>query len=259
MNETDLSGRTVLITGASRGIGRAIATAFAAAGATVCLTGRDGTALSDLAAELSAAGGEVAYRGTHDLAERRGVEGLIAEVQPLGVDTLINNAGIGSREDLKPIVTFDPAFWDRTLAINLTAPFLLARALVPPMLERGFGRVVNIASINGRVPSPNSGAYVTSKHGLIGLTRVLALEVAGSGVTANSVCPGPVDVGDDRRLAFDAERAGVSPEAFERGLTPIGGRLTPSQIAPAVLFLASRGADTITGQALHVDKGMVMA
>jgi 3-hydroxybutyrate dehydrogenase len=225
----------------------------------VCLTGRDTAARQGPATDLAAAGGSVAYHTAHDLAEGHGVKALIAGVDGLGIDTLINNAGVGSRENLKPIVAFDPTFWDMTLALNLTAPFLLARALVPGMIARGFGRVINIASINGRVPSHRSGAYVASKHGLLGLTRVLALEVADSGVTANSICPGPVDVGDDRRLAFDAERAGVTPERFERDLTPMGGRLTPQQIVPIALFLASRGADTITGQAINVDKGLVMS
>jgi 3-hydroxybutyrate dehydrogenase len=259
MTHIDLSGRTALITGSSRGIGRELASAFAAAGATVCLTGRDTEALADCAADIVAAGGQVAYLAAHDLTQRSGVEALIAGVRRFAIDTLVNNAGVGSREDLQPIVTFDPAFWELTLALNLTAPFLLARALVPQMMARGFGRVINISSINGRVPSRRSGAYVASKHGLIGLTRVLALEVAGSGVTANSVCPGPVDVGDDRRLAFDAEQAGVPTAKFEQDLTPMGGRLTPDQIAPLALFLASRGADTITGQAINVDKGMVMS
>jgi 3-hydroxybutyrate dehydrogenase len=172
---------------------------------------------------------------------------------------LVNNAGVGSREDLRPVVAFDPGFWDATLALNLTAPFLLARALVPGMIRRGFGRVLNVASINGRVPSSHASAYVASKHGLIGFTRVLALEVAPHGITANAICPGPVDVGDDRRLAFDAERSGRSTAELEAALTPMGGRLAPADIAPLAVFLASPGAASITGQALHVDRGMVMA
>ncbi len=261
MHTTWLNGRTALVTGASRGIGAAIATALAEAGARVCLTGRSESALREVATAIRSDGGEVVFERTHDLAERDGVNALIDDVgEHAGhVDILVNNAGIGSREDLRPVVAFDPAFWDRTLALNLTAPFLLCRALVPAMVAQGFGRVIQVASINGRVPSSHGAAYVASKHGLIGFTRALALEVAPHGVTVNAVCPGPVDVGDDRRIAFDAARAGVTVAELERRLTPMGGRLQPSEIAPLTVFLASEGAGSITGQSINVDRGMVMS
>ncbi|UCH27198.1 MAG: SDR family NAD(P)-dependent oxidoreductase [Trueperaceae bacterium] len=261
MSSQALSGKTALVTGSSHGIGRELALGLALAGAKVTMTGRDGEALERLRGDISAAGGDSLMVGCFDLSKASRVEALIAALTASGltIDILVNNAGVGSREDLRPIVEFDPEFWDYTLALNLTAPFLLARALVPGMVAQGYGRVINIASINGRVPSPFASAYVASKHGLIGLTRVLALEVAGSGVTANSICPGPVDVGDDRRLKFDAERAGIDRARFEQGLTPIGGRLLPADIAPLVVFLCTPGAATITGQAINIDKGMVMS
>lgn len=262
MDETNLHGSTALVTGASRGIGAAIAVGLARAGARVCLTGRSPSALADVAERIRADGGEALIVGTHDLSERAAVEDLLAEVgRAVGdeVDVLVNNAGIGSREDLRSVVDFDPAFWDRTLAINLTAPFLLCRALVPAMIARGFGRVIQIASINGRVPSSHGSAYVTSKHGLIGFTRALALEVAPHGVTVNAVCPGPVDVDDLRRIAFDADRLGTTVEALERRITPMGGRLQPPEIAPLTVFLASRAAGSITGQSINVDRGAVMS
>lgn len=260
-NRSLLQGRTALVTGSSRGIGAAVAKALARSGARLCLTGRDGAALADVAEEIARAGGEAVVVGAHDLYRRDGVFALVDEVRAAvgPVDVLVNNAGVGSRVSLRSVVEFDPDFWDATLALNLTAPFLLCRAFVPEMIQRGFGRVINVASINGRVPSPHSSAYVTSKHGLIGFTRTLALEVARHGVTVNAICPGPVDVGDDRRIAFDAQRAGITIEELEARITPMGGRLQPEEIAPLAVFLASDAAFSMTGQSINVDRGMVMS
>jgi len=255
------AGRAVLITGATRGIGAEIARAFARAGERLALTGRDPEALDRIANACRELGGEVVFAATYDLAQRDQVAALARDVRERlgGVDVLINNAGVGSRVDLRSVMEFDPAFWDTTLALNLTAPFLLCRALVPDMVRARYGRVINVASINGRVPSPHSAAYVTSKHGLIGFTRVLALEVAEHGVTVNALCPGPVDVGDDRRIAFDAQRSGRTVAELEAAATPMGGRLAPADIAPLALFLASDGASSLTGQAINVDRGLVMS
>lgn len=255
-----MTKRTVLVTGATRGIGAAIADGFARAGYDLAITGRDATALERRSQALEAAGATVRFARTYDLAVRDQTMQLAEDVLDAtgGVDVLINNAGIGSREDLKPVVDFDPAFWDKTLEINLTAPFLLTKALLPAMQRNRWGRVIHVASINGRMPSPYASAYVTSKHGLIGLTKVMALEVAKQGITVNSVCPGPVDVGDDRRLVIDARDAGMDLPTYLAGLTPMGGRSTPEEIAPLALFLASDGAHAITGQSIHVDRGKVM-
>ena len=176
------------------------------------------------------------------------------------IDILVNNAGIGSSADPRPLAEFDDAFWDRTLEINLTAPYVLSKAVLPYMRSKGFGRIITVASINSRVPSLHGGAYVASKHGVLGLMRTLALEHAAEGITVNCVCPGPVRTQvNDRRVEYDVERLGVDRAEYERGLTPIGGRLEPEDIAPMIVYLAGDDARMITGQAYHIDGGVSMA
>ena len=176
------------------------------------------------------------------------------------VDILVNNAGIGRSADPRPLADFRDVFWDETLELNLTAPYLLSKAALPHMRAQRWGRIVTVASINGRIPSPHSGAYVASKHGVIGLMRVLALELAGEGITVNCVNPGPVRTTGQRRPHRLRRRAARSRvEEYERGLTPIGGRLEPEDIAPMVVYLASDEARMITGQAYNVDGGVNMA
>lgn len=131
---------------------------------------------------------------------------------------------------------------------------------MPHMRTRRWGRIVTVASINGRIPSPHSGAYVASKHGVIGLVRTLALEVATEGITVNCVCPGPVRTRtNEARIAYDVQRLGRDLDEYERGLTPIGGRLEPEDIAAMIVYLVGDGAAMITGQAYNVDGGVHMA
>src|SRR5207248_1537603 len=182
--------------------------------------------LQEVVAAIRAQDGEAAAV-TADVADRAAVQGLVGRAQEaLGpVEILVNNAGIGSSADPRPVAEYDDAFWDLSLAVNLTAPYLLCKAVLPGMVARKWGRIINVASINSRIPTLHGAAYVASKHGLLGLTRALAVEVAKDGITVNAICPGPVHtVMNDRRVAYDAQRRGVAFEEQERAMTLLGRR-----------------------------------
>jgi NAD(P)-dependent dehydrogenase (short-subunit alcohol dehydrogenase family) len=254
-------GRVALVTGAGRGIGRATALALGAAGAKVVGTARSAEELEAVVAEIRSSGG-IAEAVVCDLADRAQsttlVERAASSFGP--IDILVNNAGIGSSADPRPLAEFRDPFWDLTLELNLTAPYLLSKAALPHMRSQHWGRIITVASINSRLPTLHGGAYVASKHGVLGLMRTLALEVAPEGITVNCVCPGPVRTRmNDVRIKYDAERLGREVSEYEQGLTPIGGRLAPEDVAPLVVFLAGDGARMITGQAYDVDGGVCMA
>jgi NAD(P)-dependent dehydrogenase (short-subunit alcohol dehydrogenase family) len=253
--------RVALVTGAGRGIGRATAIALSATGTPVVAAARTKDELDALVSEIAAAGGEAAPL-LCDLTDRAQSTALVDRAASAfgPIDILVNNAGIGSSPDPRPLAEFRDTFWDETLELNLTAPYLLSKAALPHMRAQRWGRIIAVASINGRIPSPYSGAYVASKHGVIGLMRTLALELAAEGITVNCVCPGPVRTRtNDARIAFDARRLGREVDEYEQGLTPIGGRLEPEDIAPMVVYLAGDEARMITGQAYNVDGGVNMA
>jgi len=256
-----LQDRVALITGAGRGIGRAIAEAMAREGARVALTARTDAELAEVVQTIRKQNGQ-ALSICADLVEpgsvRRVVSQVTAQWGPVAI--LVNNSGIGSSANPKPVVDFDDDFWDLTLRLNLTVPYLLAKAVLPEMLSRRWGRIINIASINSRVASLHAAAYTASKHGLLGLTRALALETAKDGITVNAICPGPVHtVMNDKRIAYDAKRRGVSFADQEASMTLIGGRLEPNEIAPVAVYLASDEARMVTGQGFNICGGKVMS
>lgn len=256
-----LKDRVALITGGGRGIGRAIAVAFAQVGAKVVVTSRTTTELETLVKEIKEDGGQ-AIAFTADVLEPEFPTKILQSVRENygPVDILVNNAGLGSSSDPKPVLEFDDEFWEQSLRVNLTIPYLLCKGVLPDMLAKNSGRIINIASINGKIPSFHGAAYAASKHGLLGLTKTLALEVARNGITVNAICPGPVrTVMNDRRIQYDANRKGISFAEQEASMTPIGKRLEPEDIAPLAVYLASDAARMVTGQGINIDGGIVMA
>ncbi len=255
-----LDGKVALVTGAGRGIGRAIAIALAKEGARVALSARTGAELRGVEAVIGTFG-ETARTYEVDLADRESSGFLAGAVaRDLGpVEILVNNAGVGGGAKFRPVERFDDDHWHLTLAVNLTAPYLLTKAVLPAMLERRWGRVITVASINSKRASYHGCAYAASKHGVMGFMRSLALESAPFGVTANCICPGPVETAMlAKRIEYDSVRLGRTAVEHVKQMTPMGKILVPEDIAPMAVYLASDDARMITGQAYNVCGGMVM-
>ena len=260
-DKTEFAGRTVLITGAARGIGRAIALTFAAPQVRLALTARSHRELEEVASETRARGSQTIAL-TADLEDRDTPTQLVKETESeLGsIDILINNAALVSAYNPKPVVNFDDDYWDRSIRINLTVPYLLCKAIAPRMIERRWGRIIQIASVMSRMGAMHAAAYAATKHGLLGLTRTLALELAQDGVTVNAICPGPTETGiNDLRLRYDANRLNKSFEELVPTLTPMGRRVQPDEVAALTKFLAGESASAITGQAYNIDCGQLMS
>jgi 3-hydroxybutyrate dehydrogenase len=251
----------VFVTGAGRGIGRAIAVRFARAGYAVALTGRSHPHLLEVADEITDAGGPVRAI-VCDVTNRKSIERAVSKVErELGdIDVLVNNAGAG---DSAPFAAMSDEAWDRMLAVNLTGTYLCMRVILPGMFERRRGRVINIASIAGLTGFAYTAAYCAAKHGVVGLTRAVALEAATKGVTVNAICPGWVDT-DMTRASIEriVNTTGRTPEsarsALER-MSPQGRLIEPDEVAAVALFLAGADAHGINGQTLNVDGGELTA
>jgi meso-butanediol dehydrogenase/(S,S)-butanediol dehydrogenase/diacetyl reductase len=254
-----IEGRVALVTGGGRGIGRAIALNLARAGARVAVAARTVSEIEAVAAEIAALGRRTMFLPL-DLADRAQIAAAPAHVaRGLGpIQILVNDAGIHASG---PVQRTDDVTWDAILAVDLTGPFLLSRACLPAMYEAGWGRILNVSSVAGKVGLKYGAAYSAAKHGLIGFTRSLALEGARHGVTVNAICPSWTETQMmDDAVATTARATKRSPaEARELMLssTPLGRPATPDEVADAALFLATSGV--VTGQAIHVDGGEVMA
>ena len=252
--------RIALVTGGGRGIGRAIAIALAKAGAKVGVSARTAAEVEEVVKTIRDSGG-TAIAVVADLSHKDAPAKIMQDMAAGAgaVDILVNNAGVGSSANPKPVADFSDEFWEVSLYLNLTVPYKLSKAVLPHMRKQKWGRIINVASINGKMPSFHGAAYAASKHGLLGLTRTLALEVAKEGVTVNAICPGPVrTVMNDKRLQYDAARRGITFEEIESAMTPIGGRLEPEDIAPLAVYMASNEARMLTGQAYNICGGVLL-
>ena len=249
-----MTPRIALVTGGARGIGRAIALELAASGCAVAVADLLVDQAQDVAAEIEAAGGR-ATAVAADITDSAAVAAAVATIgERLGpVDIAVNNAGW---DELRPFLETDEPFWDRVIDVNYKGCLRVSKAVLPGMVERGWGRLVNIASDAGRVGSSLESVYAGAKGGVIAFTKTIAREVARSGVTANCVCPGPT------RTPLLEGMAAESGDRFVDALTravPMRRLGEPEDIAAAVAFLASERAGYVTGQTLSVSGGLTMA
>ncbi len=255
-----LHGKVAIVTGSTGGIGLGIARALAAEGAAVLLNGfGEAGAIAALQQEIAAAHGVHVRHSPADMSKPGEVAGMVAfaRAELGGADILVNNAGI---QHTASIADFPADKWDAVLAINLSAAFHAMQAAIPLMKGAGWGRIINIASAHGLVASAQKSAYVAAKHGLVGLTKVAALELANDGITANAICPGWVLTPlVQAQIEARAKAGGQSPAEAERTLLaekqPMLAFTTPEKIGALCVFLCSEAASTITGVPLSIDGG----
>ena len=243
----DLTGKTALVTGASGGIGRAIATALHGQGATLVISGTRRDALDALAGELA----ERVHVVPCDLSDSAAVEGLVPAAETTAgapVDILVNNAGI-TRDNL--FMRMRDEEWDQVIAVNLTTGFRLARACLKGMMRRRYGRIIAVTSVVGTTGNAGQANYAASKAGTVGLTKSLAMEAATRNVTANCIAPGFIET-PMTDVLNDKQKGAIL------GAVPMGRLGQPADVAACAVFLASAEAAYVTGQTLHVNGGMAM-
>ena len=257
-----LQGKIAIVTGSTSGIGRGIANALAAQGCAIMLNGfGEPQTIEGIKKGLAAQHGVGTAYSPADMSKPAEIREMVkATVEQLGgVDILVNNAGI---QHVAKVVDFPEDRWDAVIAINLSAAFHASKAALPHMTAKGWGRVINIASAHGLVASGEKAAYVTAKHGLVGLTKVIAIETANSGVTCNAICPGWVltDLVKKQIEARAAAQGIPYQEAHDdllREKQPMLQYTTPEKIGGLAAFLCSEAASTMTGAALSIDGGWV--
>lgn len=257
-----LKGKVALVTGSTSGIGLGIARALAAAGADIMLNGfGDAAQIETIRAEIASAHGVmVGYNGA-DISKPEQIEAMVADTaKSLGsVDILVNNAGI---QFTASVEDFPTERWDQIIAINMSGVFHGMKAAIPGMKAKGWGRIINIASAHGLVASAQKVAYVAAKHGVMGMTKVAAIELANSGVTVNAICPGWVLTPlVEKQLQDRAKRDGTTIEFQSHAMVaekqPMDKFTTPEQIGGLAVFLCSDSAATMTGVPLSIDGGWV--
>ncbi|QFZ83914.1 SDR family oxidoreductase [Variovorax paradoxus] len=257
MHTNSLTGRHALVTGAARGIGAEIARTLAAQGAKLTLLGRDAQALQRVAETLAGGGHGVVAA---DVADPQAVQSAFAQARAErgAVTVLVNNAGAA---ESAPFLKTSVELWQRMLSVNLTGSFLCAQAALPDMLDAGWGRIVNIASTAGQKGYAYVSAYTAAKHGVIGLTRALALEVARKGITVNAVCPGYTDTDILRNSVANVVgktgRSEADALAEFSSVNPQKRIVQPAEVADAVRWLCGDGAASVTGQSISVSGGEV--
>jgi 3-hydroxybutyrate dehydrogenase len=257
-----LKGKTAIVTGSTSGIGRGIAEALAAEGCGLMLNGfGDPAAITALKEAIAQRFGVAVAYSPADMTKPGEIRDLVALTvrQFGGVDILVNNAGI---QHVAKLIDFPEERWDAVIAVNLSAAFHMTKAALPHMIARRWGRVINIASAHGLVASGEKAAYVAAKHGLVGLTKVVAIETANQGVTCNAICPGWVLTPlVQRQIEARAAAQGISVEEARADLVrekqPMLDYTTPEQIGAFAVFLCGAAAATITGAALSIDGGWI--